>query len=140
MLGKTLMQLLPANLKTLTLVRTITEIIPIKTMREIALIKTIMVDLEKPPLLRRKMENIYLDREEIYEILCDCGLMTIYTKDYEPGITRMSFNPKNFEEKIKAASEDNDIDGVYYAIVTNNLNGSIATTDIPDESEKFKIN
>lgn len=28
------------------------------------------------------MENIYLDREEIYEILCDCGLMTIYTKDY----------------------------------------------------------
>lgn len=28
------------------------------------------------------MENIYLDREEIYETLCDCGLMTIYTKDY----------------------------------------------------------
>lgn len=28
------------------------------------------------------MENIYLDREEIYEMLCDCGLMTIYTKDY----------------------------------------------------------
>ena len=31
---------------------------------------------------RRKIDNIYLDREEIYEILCDCGLMTIYTKDY----------------------------------------------------------
>ncbi len=28
------------------------------------------------------MENIYLDREEIFDILCDCGLMTIYTKDY----------------------------------------------------------
>lgn len=28
------------------------------------------------------MENIYLDREEIYDILCNCGLMTIYTKDY----------------------------------------------------------
>ncbi len=25
---------------------------------------------------------IYLDREEIYELLCNCGLMTIYTKDY----------------------------------------------------------
>lgn len=25
---------------------------------------------------------IYLDREEIYELLCECGLMTIYTKDY----------------------------------------------------------
>ena len=29
-----------------------------------------------------KMNSIYLDKEEIYDILCDCGLMTIYTKDY----------------------------------------------------------
>lgn len=64
----------------------------------------------------------------------------IDTKDYEPGITRMSFNPKNFEEKIVADSTDHDIDGVYYAIVTNNLNGDKATTEIPDESKKFKIN
>ena len=28
------------------------------------------------------MNSIYLDKEEIYDILCDCGLMTIYTKDY----------------------------------------------------------
>lgn len=28
------------------------------------------------------MEDIYLDKEEIYDILCDCGLMTIYTRDY----------------------------------------------------------
>ena len=52
----------------------------------------------------------------------------------------MSFNPKNFTDKILEESKDKDIDGVYYAIVTNNLNGDVATTDIPDESEKFKIN
>lgn len=28
------------------------------------------------------MNSIYLDKEEIYDILCDCGLMTIYTRDY----------------------------------------------------------
>ena len=28
------------------------------------------------------MNKIYIDREEIYDILCDCGLMTIYTRDY----------------------------------------------------------
>ena len=66
--------------------------------------------------------------------------IVIDTKNYEPGITRMSFNPKNFAEKIIAESTDKSIDGVYYAIVTNNLNGDIATTDIPDESKKFKIN
>ena len=66
--------------------------------------------------------------------------VVIDTKNYEPGVTRMSFNPKNFKDKILEESKDKDIDGVYYAIVTNNLNGSKATTDIPDESEKFKIN
>lgn len=25
---------------------------------------------------------VYLDKNEIYDILCDCGLMTIYTKEY----------------------------------------------------------
>ena len=52
----------------------------------------------------------------------------------------MYFNPKNFEEKIVAESTDNNIDGIYYAIVTNHLNGSEATTEIPDDSRKFKIN
>ena len=61
-------------------------------------------------------------------------------KTYEPGITKMYFNPKNFAEKIVAESTDNNIDGVYYAIVTNHLNGSEATTEIPDDSRKFKIN
>ena len=60
--------------------------------------------------------------------------------DYEIGVTKMSFNPKNFEEKIVAASPDNDIDGYYYAIVTNHLNGSEATTEVPDDRRKFKIN
>ena len=59
---------------------------------------------------------------------------------YDIGVTKMSFNPKNFEEKIVAASPDNDIDGYYYAIVTNHLNGSEATTEVPDDSRKFKIN
>ena len=26
--------------------------------------------------------NIKVDKEDIYDILCDCGLMTIYTRDY----------------------------------------------------------
>lgn len=64
----------------------------------------------------------------------------ITEKTYDIGVTRMSFNPKNYEEKIVAASADNDIDGYYYAIVTNHLNGSSATTEIPDDSRKFKIN
>ena len=64
----------------------------------------------------------------------------ITEKTYEIGVTKMSFNPKNFEEIIVAASADNDIDGYYYAIVTNHLNGSSATTEIPDDSRKFKIN
>lgn len=77
----------------------------------------------------------YLDSDTLTE-----QPVVIDTKNYEPGITRMSFNPKNFTEKIIAESTDKDIDGIYYAIVTNNLNGDTATTDIPNESEKFKIN
>lgn len=64
----------------------------------------------------------------------------ITEETYDIGITKMSFNPKNFEEIIVAASADHDIDGYYYAIVTNHLNGSSAKTEIPDDSRKFKIN
>ena len=64
----------------------------------------------------------------------------ITQETYDKGVTKMSFNPKNFEEKIVTVSADNDIDGYYYAIVTNHLNGSSATTEIPDDSRKFKIN
>lgn len=64
----------------------------------------------------------------------------ITEKTYNKGVTKMSFNPKNFEEIIVAASADNDIDGYYYAIVTNHLNGSSAITEVPDDSRKFKIN
>ena len=64
----------------------------------------------------------------------------ITEETYDKGVTKMSFNPKNFEEIIIAASADNDIDGYYYAIVTNHLNGSSANTEIPDDSKKFKIN
>ena len=64
----------------------------------------------------------------------------ITEKTYDKGVTKMSFNPKNFEEIIVAASADNDIDGYYYAIVTNHLNVSIAITEVQDDSRKFKIN
>lgn len=64
----------------------------------------------------------------------------ITEETYDKGVTKMSFNPKNFEEKIIDVSADNDIDGYYYAIVTNHLNGSSAKTEIPDDSKKFKIN
>ena len=64
----------------------------------------------------------------------------ITEETYDIGVTKMSFNPKNFEEIIVAASADNDIDGYYYAIVTNHLNCSSAKTEIPDDSRKFKIN
>ena len=64
----------------------------------------------------------------------------ITEKTYDKGVVKMSFNPKNFEEIIVTASADNDIDGYYYAIVTNHLNGSSATTEVPDDSRKFKIN
>lgn len=64
----------------------------------------------------------------------------ITEETYDIGVTKMSFNPKNFEEIIVAASADNDIDGYYYAIVTNHLNSSSAKTEIPDDSRKFKIN
>ena len=64
----------------------------------------------------------------------------ITEKTYDKGVVKMSFNPKNFEEIIVTASADNDIDGYYYAIVTNHLNGSSAATEIPDDSRKFKIN
>ena len=64
----------------------------------------------------------------------------ITEETYDKGVTKMSFNPKNFEEIIVAASADKDIDGYYYAIVTNHLNGSSAKTEIPDDSKKFKIN
>lgn len=64
----------------------------------------------------------------------------ITEKTYDKGVIKMSFNPKNFEEIIVAASADKDIDGYYYAIVTNHLNGSSAVTEIPDDSRKFKIN
>ena len=64
----------------------------------------------------------------------------ITEETYDKGVTKMSFNPKNIEEKIVTVSADNDIDGYYYAIVTNHLNGSSAKTEIPDDSKKFKIN
>lgn len=57
----------------------------------------------------------------------------------DPGVTKASFNPKNYEDYIKSISEDNDIDGNYYVIVTNHVNGSEASTAVPTDDAMFKI-
>lgn len=40
--------------------------------------------------------NIKVDKEDIYDILCDCGLMTIYTRDY--GLLEMTDEDSIMEE------------------------------------------
>lgn len=57
----------------------------------------------------------------------------------EPGVLVASFNPKNYEEKIIELSSDHDIDGAYYAIVTNHVNGSSAATTKPTYANMFKV-
>ena len=57
----------------------------------------------------------------------------------EPGVLKASFNPKNYEEIILALGEQEDIDGSYYAIVTNHVNGSQASTEVPTFAEMFKV-
>lgn len=57
----------------------------------------------------------------------------------EPGVLKASFNPRDYEDKIIEISSDKDIDGAYYAIVTNHVNGSQASTPAPDFDDMFKI-
>lgn len=56
------------------------------------------------------------------------------------GTYSASFNPKNYEDKIKELSTENpDIDGAYFAIVTNHVNGSTKATEKPEYSDMFKV-
>ena len=56
------------------------------------------------------------------------------------GTYSASFNPKNYAEQIKSVSIENpDIDGAYYAIVTNHVNGSSKSTSKPEYEDMFKI-
>lgn len=57
----------------------------------------------------------------------------------EPGEVKASFNPKNYADIIMALGEQEDIDGSYYAIVTNHVNGSTASTEKPTFAEMFKV-
>lgn len=54
-------------------------------------------------------------------------------------VTVASFNPLDYQDVITNISADKDIDGAYYAIVTNHVNGSTATTVAPDYEDMFKI-
>ena len=53
---------------------------------------------------------------------------------------KSSLNPMNYEDEIIANSEQHDLDGLYYAIVTNYVNGDSITSDEPDDTNKFSIN
>lgn len=59
--------------------------------------------------------------------------------DLAPGVVKASFNPFDYEDKIKEVSADHDIDGAYYAIVINNVNDDSASTAAPDYTDMFKI-
>lgn len=47
------------------------------------------------------------------------------------------FNPKDFEEKLAEMGED--LEGSYYPIVTNYVNGSFIKTEIPEFADMFTI-
>lgn len=55
------------------------------------------------------------------------------------GVYNASFNPQDYREKIVEVSNDKDIDGAYYAIVTNHVNGSSESTGVPAYEDMFKI-
>ena len=57
----------------------------------------------------------------------------------EDGVYSDSFNPKEYEDQIIAATGSSDIDGSYYAIITNNLNGDLTSTEIPSVEDMFKV-
>ena len=56
------------------------------------------------------------------------------------GTFSASFNPKNYADKIKEVSAENpDIDGAYFALVTNHVNGSTKETLKPEYADMFKV-
>lgn len=63
----------------------------------------------------------------------------ITTNELAHSVVKDSFNPVNFADKIKEVSKDKDLDGAYYPIITNHLNGSTATTTAPAYENMFHI-
>jgi len=57
-------------------------------------------------------------------------------------ILKASFNPASplYADKITNLSSDRDIDGAYYAIVTNWVNGESNSTKKPEFEDMFKVN
>ena len=53
---------------------------------------------------------------------------------------KSSLNPLDYDEEILANSEQKDLDGLYYAIVTNYVNGDSIASDEPDDTKKFSVN
>lgn len=64
----------------------------------------------------------------------------IVSMELTQGIYECKFNPLDFEEEIGNMSEYGDtVEGSYYAIVTNNVNGSSSSTSKPDKNNMFVI-
>lgn len=53
---------------------------------------------------------------------------------------KSSLNPLDYDKEILANSEQKDLDGLYYAIVTNYVNGDSIASDEPDDTKKFSVN
>lgn len=49
------------------------------------------------------------------------------------------FNPKAYENQIINATTEKDLDGSYYAIVTNKLNGDKIETPVPQYEKMFQV-
>ena len=56
------------------------------------------------------------------------------------GNNTISFSNFYYDEEILANSEQKDLDGLYYAIVTNYVNGDSIASDEPDDTKKFSVN
>lgn len=59
--------------------------------------------------------------------------------DLQPGVCVAKFNPLNYQEKIFELTQDDDVEGAYYPIVTNHRNGSSAQTYPWDNTYMFVV-
>ena len=66
-------------------------------------------------------------------------LPIVEDQELPAGVYVASFNPLAYEEKIIELSVGDDIEGAYYAVVTNHVNGSVAKTSKPTYDNMFKV-
>ena len=84
--------------------------------------------------------NVESDWYDVEWYLNEGAGKLIHTESLDPKGLRASFNPKAFEDKIlEVTTEGNNIEGSYYAIVINNVNGSQARTVKPIYDDMFKV-